>query len=287
MKEDLPRRKTAGWGALVSKGIALIACLACLVPAGAWGQRLPLTAGERVDYDLYFKWGLIMSRAGQASLSVDKATFAGSEAWRYDLLFRSAGIVERIFAMRDTMVCHFSPDHRLIEGVKRSDEGGYYLVDELRFAYPPDGRTKVSSLRYNRRTTKIDTVLVAEGLVYDMLGATLYLRSIDWKGLSVGDEFPFTVAIGRDLVNTSFRYAGQRIVEHGEAKYRTRLFYIDIYDEAFTQSKEAAEVWIGDDENHVPVKIRAKLKIGAAEVHYRGSRGLRAPLNCRVVVAGR
>lgn len=45
-------------------------------------------------------------------------------------------------------------------------------------------------------------------------------------------------------------------------KYRTRHFYIDIYDDAFTQSKEAAEIWIGDDENHIPIKIRAKLKIG-------------------------
>ena len=49
-------------------------------------------------------------------------------------------------------------------------------------------------------------------------------------------------------------------------------------------AKEAAEVWIGDDENHIPVKIRAKLKIGAAEVYYKDSYNLRAPLTCRIVV---
>ena len=79
-------------------------------------------------------------------------------------------------------------------------------------------------------------------------------------------------------MNARFRYTGQQIVEHKEAKFRTRHFYIDIYDEAFTQAKEAAEVWIGDDENHIPVKIRAKLKIGAAEVYYKDSYNLRAPL---------
>ena len=36
--------------------------------------------------------------------------------------------------------------------------------------------------------------------------------------------------------------------------------------------------WIGDDENHIPVKIRAKLKIGAAEVYYKDSYNLRARL---------
>ena len=92
------------------------------------------------------------------------------------------------------------------------------------------------------------------------------------------------IAIGRELVNAHFRYTGQQIVEHKEAKFRTRHFYIDIYDEAFTQAKEAAEVWIGDDENHIPVKIRAKLKIGAAEVYYKDSYNLCAPLTCRIVV---
>ena len=119
--------------------------------------------------------------------------------------------------------------------------------------------------------------------MFDMLGATMYLRALDWDKMSYGDTFPFLIAIGRDLVNVSYRYSGQQIVERGDAKYRTRHFYIDIIDEAFTQNKEAAEVWIGDDQNHLPIKIRAKLKIGAAEVYYNSSYNLRYPLDCRVV----
>ena len=61
----------------------------------------------------------------------------------------------------------------------------------------------------------------------------------------------------------------------------------DIYDDAFTQSKEAAEIWIGDDENHIPIKIRAKLKIGAAEVYYKSSKGFRYPLTSRVEIKRR
>ena len=84
-------------------------------------------------------------------------------------------------------------------------------------------------------------------------------------------------------MNISFRYTGQKIVEREDyLKYRTRHFYIDIYDEAFTQSKAAAEIWVGDDENHIPIKIRAKLKIGAAEVYYKNSQGLRYPFTSRV-----
>ena len=211
---------TAVWAACASKLYICVffLCVASLTSLRA--QTLPLSHGERVDYDLYFKWGLIMSKAGLATLSVKESEYQGAPSWHYNLLFRSAGVIEKVFRMRDTMDCHYSKEPRLLFSSKRTNEGDYYLVDNLQFEYQGSGRIDIHS---HRHTLK-------------------------------------------------------------ETKFRTRHFYIDIYDEAFSQAKEAAEVWIGDDENHIPVKIRAKLKIGAAEVYYKDSYNLRAPLTCRIVV---
>lgn len=255
-------------------------------------QEIPVrhrfNPGEEVQYDLYFKWGLLMPRAGHATLSMHDALYENKPSLHYRLLFRTSGIIEKVYKMRDTIDCHFTPDMLLIRSEKRVNENDYYLIDDLRFSYK-EGKISAHSHRYTPTRTKIDTTLVAdEAYMFDMLGATLYLRSLDWENLKSGDSFPFQVAIGRDRVNISFRYTGQQIVERSETlKYRTRHFYIDIYDEAFTQSKEAAEIWIGDDENHLPIKIRAKLKIGAAEVHYKSSERLRYPLSSRVEIKRR
>lgn len=239
--------------------------------------------GERVDYDLYFKWGILMPKAGLATLSVKEHTYEGQPAWHYQLLFRTSGMMEKVYKMRDTMDCYFSDQSLLLFSSKRANEGDYYSIDDLTFEYRHP-LVSARSLRYTPQKTKIDTTLTAEGCMFDMLGATMYLRSLDWKKMSYGDEFPFHIAIGRDVVKVSYRYTGQQIVERGDTKYRTRHFYIDIVDEAFTQTRAAAEVWIGDDENHLPIKIRAKLKIGAAEVYYKSGYNLQYPLACRVVV---
>ena len=262
-----------------------------LLPVVAEAQAIPVkdrfSAGETVQYELYFKWGLLMPRAGQASLSVQDARYESKPAYHYRVLFRTSGMFEKIFAMRDTIDCYFSPDMLLLRSEKRVNENDYYLIDDLKFSYT-DGRTSAHSHRYTPSRTKIDTLLVSEQYMFDMLGATMYLRSLDWEKMKQGDEFPFHVAIGRDRINISFRYTGQQIVERSETlKYRTRHFFIDIYDDAFTQSKAAAEIWIGDDANHIPVKIRAKLKIGAAEVYYKSSKGLRYPLTSRVEIPRR
>lgn len=270
-------------------GLWAVWLLLCGIAADA--QTLPVkerfSAGEEVHYELYFKWGILMPRAGQATLSIQDTHYDGNPAYHYRLLFRTSGMFEKIYAMRDTIDCYFSPEMLLLRSEKRVNENDYYLIDDLTFSYR-EGRTEAHVHRYTPSQTKIDTLIMSEQYMFDMLGATMYLRSIDWDQLKNGDEFPFHVAVGRDRVNISFRYTGQQIVERNETlKYRTRHFCIDIYDEAFTQSKAAAEIWIGDDENHIPVKIRAKLKIGAAEVYYKSSEGLRHPLSSRVEITRR
>jgi hypothetical protein len=188
--------------------------------------------------------------------------------------------------MRDTFECHFAPsDHTLLYSVKRSDEGGRYTVDELTFSYA-NNRTDIHSYRYTPRKVRIDTTLtVKSGRVTDMLGTTFFVRTLDWEKLDSENNFPLTVAVGRDLVAIILRYQGQAIVERDNVKYKTHYFLVDIYDEIFTQKKSAAELWVGDDANHIPIKIRSKLKIGSAEIYYKNSSNLKAPLDCRIETA--
>ncbi|MDR1356261.1 MAG: DUF3108 domain-containing protein [Tannerellaceae bacterium] len=240
--------------------------------------------GESITYDLYFKWGVFMPRAGLAHFTVKDATHNNKKAWEYKLQFNTAGMFEKVFKMRDTLTTYFAPDNKLIFSDKRTEEGGYYLVDRITFG-PDEDKNAVHSLRYGRSGVKIDTTLIVGECAYDMLAAAMYLRSIDWGKLKTKAEYPFRVVVGRDIVNASYRYTGQAIVSPNEkTKYRTHHFYIDVYDPAFEQSKEAAEVWVGDDANHIPIRVRAKLKIGAVEVYLKDADNLKHALSCRVVL---
>jgi len=243
--------------------------------------------GEQISYDIYFKWGLLMPRAGSATFTMKNTMFEKKNSWNYNLTFRTHGVIEKVYKMRDTIDCYFSPDLKVLYSSKRANEKNYYQVENISFSHRGNYVT-THTHRYNLERTRLDTTITTPGCVYDMVGASMYLRSIDWNKIKIGDEFPFKVAIGKDIVNVSFRYTGQQIVERDETlKYRTRHFVIDIFDDAFEQSKAAAEVWVGDDQNRIPVKVRAKLKIGAAEVYYNNSSNLQYPFTSRVVIPRR
>ena len=244
--------------------------------------NMPLNKGEDLKYDIYFKWGILMPRAGEARFSFNESNLQGQPASLYRMIFHTANIFEAIYKMRDTINCYYGPDNKLLYGVKHTVESGYDLTDILTFSYFGD-KTSVHSLRYTPTIQKIDTTLtVNSGYVFDMLGATFFLRNINRHTIKSGDVFSCTVITGKDLILTSFRYQGQAIVERDNYKYRTHHYIIDIHDDAFSQSKASAELWIGDDDNYLPIKVRTKLKIGAAEVYLKSADNLKKPLDCRV-----
>ena len=258
----------------------------CLQVSAQWKgmESFSMLHGEKVTYDLYFKWGLIMTRAGEASFSYDAEHALAGAVSRYNLYFKTTKFFDGFFKMRDTLTGYYNSDNMLIYSSKRTDEGNYYLIDELTFSYDAE-KTRIRSLRYTPARMKIDTVLTGAGIVTDMLSVAHYMRGIDRTKLKHGDSFPLAVAIGRELVKILFIYQNQAIIEHGNVKFNTRYFKIDIMDEeAFESTKTSAEVWIGDDDNFLPVKLRSKLKIGYAEVYFKNASGLAHPLNCRIEV---
>lgn len=277
----------AGGWACLSKIRFYLCILAVVVSVGNAHAQCPpwndvFYHGERMDYEVSFKWGLLLSKAGIATFSVKEVPFRNEPAWEYKLLFRTQGLFEKVYRMRDTLTTYYTPNRQLLYSSKRTHEGGYYLVEELTFRYDRL-QTKAHSLRYTPTTTKIDTVLTSTGCMFDMMAACMHLRSLDWEEMQRGDRFDFKIAVGRDIVHASFRYTGPEILEpSGVSKYNTRHFFIDIYDEAFSQKKEAAEVWVGDDANRLPIKVRAKLKIGAAEVYLKDTYNLQHPMKSRM-----
>ncbi len=292
MKEEINHRVVP---AVAGSRFKIALCLVVLGLAGFIGHAQAqcmqnnkvFSNRERVEFDVYFKWGLLSPRGASASITITESEYNGIPAWKSELLLNTTGMVDKMFRIRDTITNYVSKNpQRLLFSTKRSNEGGYYQIDNLTYSYKGK-ETHVHAFRRNLERIKNDTVLVGGDCVLDILGSIIHARSFDWNGMEQGQQYSLQVAMGKSVIPISYRYEGQRIVDRDKVKFSTRYFIVDIYDEAFTESKEAMEIWIGDDENHLPIKVRAKLKIGAMEAYYSKSSNLRYPLKSRVEIPQR
>lgn len=229
--------------------------------------------GEQLTYTAYYKWGAVMPRAGDATLTLGKQ----NGGYRSRLLFKTAPFFDAIFSMRDTLDCNLDNQMRIVSGTKHVMEGGDYTVDLIDFVQEGD-RTRIHTRRFRNGESRIDTIERVRATALDMVGTLLFLRSYDWSKTS-NQRISARIYAGKKGIDCSFQYEGSEEVKTKRgSRYRTHKVSMFINStETFKNLRKAITIWLTDDANRLPVRIRMELKIGAAEVYLSSAHGLRYP----------
>jgi len=247
-------------------------------------EELPFQSGEQLDYTARYKYGIVMIKAGVAQYTVKDYSFKGKPAIKTTLSFRTTGIVDAAYKVRDTLVAYSTPELIPVFNRRCVHEGRAHYIEDVDYKKFSGHSTSVQIKKYTPETVKYDTLLTAKGMGFDMLNIFIFVRSIDYSKLKPGDTFGITSFAGRELIPLNVHYMGQSILDKGSIKYKALRFEVDIVDPAFEEHKTAMEIWISDDKNRLPLKLKAKLKIGAAEAELTEAKNLKYPFDSKIEI---
>ncbi|KGL53063.1 hypothetical protein HQ29_02855 [Porphyromonas canoris] len=224
--------------------------------------------GERLEYEVRFKWGIINGRAGLASVSTRE--LGGGKQWFRELHFQTTGMIYSVFPMKDTLSTLYNSNYQPLRWEKRVRENGYYLIDEIQYDYSPRF-TSIRSKRYTLSEMKVDTLFSVpkERMALDMVAAFGFIRSEDIPlpdGVSGKFKgYNFYVPIGKDLVPCRVVVVSREVISMPwSPKVPAIKMVLSINDEAFTGKNDNVELWISEDKYRIPLMVKAKLKLGAA-----------------------
>lgn len=252
-------------------------------------KELPFVSGEELNYDIRYKWGIIMAKAGTARFTMKESTYRAKPTFLSTLSFRTSSGFDKIFKIRDTLYSYSNKQLEPIFHRKHLNEGSTQYLETLTFSKFGKNETKALSARYNPDgEIRFEKELEAKELAFDMVNIFIFVRTLDYEKLTPGTSISVSSFVGRDVVKMQLRYVGQVILEKGsDKKYKTLKFEADVIDKAFETSKTALEMWVSDDGNRIPIKIKAKLKIGSAEAELSSFKGNKYPLSSLVVIKPR
>jgi hypothetical protein len=252
-------------------------------------EDAPFKEGEMLKYDVNFKWGLVMMKAGTANYSIQKDSYENNPTYKTTLVFKTTSFFDGIFKIRDTLFSHINDnDLEPLYHIRRINEGKTHFWEEVFVRDHSENYTKARVRRGNPETVKFDTTIVSDNAGYDMLSIFSFARTLDYSRLMQDEIFHISSFIGKDKVNITVHFKGQSVVEKNAfVKYKAYRLVIDIGDTAFNESKNAMEIWVSDDKNHIPLKIKAKLKIGAAEANLTSWQNLKYPFTSEVKISAR
>ena len=245
----------------------------------------PFQGEEELTFDIHYKYGLVMLRAGAANFKVVEKSRNDNKSYFMTMDFKTSSFFDKIFKIRDTLRSNITENLRPLYHIRSIHEGNYQFKEEVFFNKFSPTYSEVRVRRESQQIVKFDTILSSNTLSYDILNLIAYIGSFDFSQQEIGQEESATVFIGRDKITVTIRNEGQSIVEKSEKlKYKTYKIALDFSDSNFNESKNAIEVWVSDDKNRIPIKIKAKLRIGAAEVYLTSWKNLKYPLSSEIKI---
>jgi len=245
----------------------------------------PFRDGEELAFDIHYKYGLVMLRAGSANFKVTENNYKDNNSYLMALDFKTTSFFDKIFKMRDTLRSSITENLQPLHHIKYIHEGNYHFTEEMFFNKSSAAYTEVRVRRESQQLVRFDTILTAKTMCYDILNLMPFISTLDYSKLGIAQETTAFIFIGKEKIKVTIRNEGQAIVEKSDTlKYKTYKIALDFADSHFNESKNAIEIWLSDDKNRIPVKMRAKLRIGAVEVYMTSWKNLKYPFSAEIKI---
>ncbi|MGI6243552.1 MAG: DUF3108 domain-containing protein [Prevotella sp.] len=231
--------------------------------------------GEHLSYNLYFNWKFVWVKVGTASFSTVKSIREGVPAYRGSLITRANNKLERIFVLRDTLLCYNSLKLEPLYYRKGAREGKRYTVDEVFYSYP-NGKCSIRQHRQHHDGTHTWNKATYDDCVYDMMSIFMRARSFDPSGWKKGHDVNFPMADGKKRYPAKLRYEGKQNVktDNGHTYRCLKLAYME--NDKGEGFEKIVDFYVTDDNNHVPVRLDMHLRFGSAKAFLVNMRGVRS-----------
>ncbi len=226
--------------------------------------------GEKLEYRVHY--GFIT--AGHGTLRIaDRFQKANNDwCWRVEVNGRSTGAFDRIVRIRnqwgtyiDTSTMKPTRSYRTIE------ENRYRLKEEVNYDY-------TRNLALVQRSGSKDTSYRVPNNVQDIVSGYYILRQIDYSALQAGDVVVLDAFFDKLLYKFRVRYVGREVVKTEFGKVRAILLSPIMPKNGLFDGENSIKFWMSDDQNRIPLKVRAEMFVGGVELDLDGYSGIKGPL---------
>lgn len=247
--------------------IILILVFSCLINhAYAQGLKPAFKSGEWLEYKVKYGW----FNATTATLNVNEEDYDGKKRLHISGKGRTTGLIDLFFKVRDHYQSYINPDTLMpYKFIRDVNEGGYKKNKAIYFNH----QSQIAEVHDYKKDTVSSHSIKPE--TQDLMSALYYLRNeVDVNNLSQGDEF--TLNLFFDEGNYDFKtvFLGWETIETKFGDVNCLKFRPYVKAGRIFEEKESVTIWISNDQNKIPIKIKANLAVGSLVANLNAFKGL-------------
>ncbi|WP_456379269.1 DUF3108 domain-containing protein [Lutibacter sp.] len=212
--------------------------------------------------------------AGYSTLEVNETTHNGKEAFHINGIGKTTGFIGLFFKVKNNyQTFMYKESLRPYRFIRKINEGGYTKDKEILFDYETN---KATVKDYKHNTTKKYPI---SSNIQDMLSALYFLRNKEINNLNINEEIEIKMFFDQELNTIKLRFLGKEVIKTKFGKIKTLKFRPIVQKGRVFKEQESVTVWISNDKNKIPIKIKASLAVGSLRADLDAFKGLAHPFN--------
>lgn len=234
----------------------------------AQNQKSAFESGEWLKFRMHY--GFL--NASYATLHVKNAKIDSIPVYHVVGHGETTGFASLFFKVDDTYESYFDKeDGRPYKFIRKINEGGYTKDVEINFHHDKDKAV------LNDKKNKKKFNFALQDSIQDLISAFYFLRNnYEPEDLVVGEAIDLKMLYDDDGVfNFKLKFLGKEIVNTKYGKVECLKFRPLVQSGRVFKEKESLSLWVSNDDNRIPIRIKADLAVGAIKADLDGYNGLK------------
>jgi len=252
----------------------LILLILCISTLAGYSQDSAYEGGEWFKFRVHY--GFVT--AGYATLQVTDEVLGGKEVFHVKGYGKTTGLSRAFFKVEDDYQSYIDKETNLPQRfIRNIDEGGHTKDIQIDFNHET-GKALVNNKKHKTKEW-VDFPKDAQ----DMVSAFYYLRNrLDVSTIKEGETVDMNMFFDKENYKFRMKFLGREVVRTKFGKIPTLKFRPYVQSGRVFKEKESLTVWVTDDDNRMPVLIKADLAVGSLKASLTEFKGLKNSFRIQV-----
>jgi len=237
----------------------LLGIILATLPLNASAGNTVYQSGEKLKMTVHYKWGPIDADVCNGTFTVNEASFAGKRCYNARIYAKTGKTVGKMVKLVEDFQSYISMDSGLPQYFKRdTQEGSYWLKDECKVNW--SGKKLEAAIESSSKGAFTKT-LPFSTTTYDVSSMICAVRNFDLAGMKDGQSSIMNLYLAPDILPVSVKKVGSE-VRNVKGIGKVNTIKVTVRSASSEGQDLSLDIWFSDDDNHIPVYMQAKLKIG-------------------------
>ena len=259
----------------MKKWTFIICTLLLFKGQGQLSSDMPLTPSEPFGDGEWFQmrihYGFI--NASYATLSLERDTLNNIPVFHAKGFGETTGFARWFFKVEDYYESYFDEKTGApYKFIRNINEGGYTKNVEIDFNH------ENQTARVNDKKKKETRTFKIQPKVQDLISSFYYLRNFyPKKKIAVNESFDVNMFFDNENYVFKLKYLGTETIDTKFGEIHCMKFRPLVQSGRVFKEQESLTLWVSDDQNRLPIRFKADLRVGAIVADLENFKNLKYP----------